>query len=178
MRELSLHIMDIIENGLVAGASLIRLSVQEDRVESWLRITISDNGRGMSPDMLRQAVDPFYTTRTTRRVGLGLSLLKEASKRCDGDFRIQSKEAEGTEVHVSFRLDHIDLAPMGDIAGSLSALIMGNSDVDFVYTHDVDGKVFQLDTRQIRKELDGVPINHPQVIKYISDSIRETLAEM
>ena len=75
-------------------------------------------------------------------------------------------------------MDHIDLAPMGDIAGSLSALIMGNSDVDFVYTHDVDGKVFQLDTRQIRKELDGVPINHPQVIKFISDSIRDTLAEM
>lgn len=178
MRELSLHIMDIIENGVTAGASLIRLTIEEDRAQNWLRITIADNGRGMNGEMLKRALDPFFTTRTTRRVGLGLSLLREASKRCDGDFQIQSKEEEGTEVHVSFRLDHIDLAPMGDMAGSLTSLIMGNSDVDFVYTHDVDGEMFELDTRQIKADLDGVPIDHPEVIQYLKSTIRDSLSAM
>ena len=178
MRELSLHIMDIVENGVAAGASLIGLSLQEDSSENWLRITITDNGRGMNDEVLKKALDPFFTTRTTRRVGLGLSLIREASKRCDGEFHIQSREGKGTEVTVSFRLDHIDLAPLGDMASSLTSLIMGNSTVDFVYTHSVDGKVFELDTRQIKEELDEVPINHPEVIKYLGSTIRDSLSDM
>ena len=170
--------MDIIENGVTAGASLIRLRIEEDRVQNRLRITIADNGCGMNGEMLKRALDPFFTTRTTRRVGLGLSLLREASKRCEGEFQIQSKEEEGTEVNVSFRLDHIDLAPMGDMAGSLASLIMGNSDVDFVYTHYVDAEVFELDTRQIKAELDGVPIDHPEVIQYLKSTIRDSLSAM
>ncbi|MGD2125337.1 MAG: ATP-binding protein [Desulfobacteraceae bacterium] len=178
MRELALHIMDIIENGLAAGASLIQLSVFEDRNENWLRITIKDNGRGIPADKLQEVMSPFYTTRTTRRVGLGLSLFREASKRCDGEFNIRSKEEAGTEVFASFRLDHIDLAPIGDMAGSLTSLIMGNPDVDFVYTHEVDGKVFRLDTREVKGELEDVPINHPEVIRYLASSIRESLTGM
>ena len=178
MRELSLHIMDIVENGVAAGASLIGLSLQEDSSENWLRITITDNGRGMNDEVLKKALDPFFTTRTTRRVGLGLSLIREASKRCDGEFHIQSREGKGTEVTVSFRLDHIDLAPLGDMSSSLTSLIMGNSTVDFVYTHSVDGKVFELDTRQIKEELDGVPISHPEVIKYLGNTIRDSLSDM
>lgn len=168
--------MDIIENGVAAGATLIELCVQEDRKNNWLRITISDNGSGMSEEVLQQAVDPFFTTRKTRRVGLGLSLIREASKRCDGEFSITSKKGEGTEVQASFRLDHIDLAPLGDMAGSMTSLIMGNSNVDFVYTHRVDGKVFHLDTRQIKEELDGIPINHPKVFAYLLNTIRDSLA--
>ena len=178
MRELSLHIMDVVENGVAAGATLIGLSLQEDSSENWLRITITDNGRGMNDEVLKKALDPFFTTRTTRRVGLGLSLIREASKRCDGEFHIQSREGKGTEVTVSFRLDHIDLAPLGDMASSLTSLIMGNSTVDFVYTHSVDGKVFELDTRQIKEELDEVPINHPEVIKYLGSTIRDSLSDM
>lgn len=175
MRELSLHIMDIIENGLNAEASLIALSITEDRKEKALRITISDNGRGVSGRMLEQITDPFFTTRTTRRVGLGLSLFKEASKRCGGEFAIRSKEGEGTEVYASFQLDHIDLAPLGDMAGSLTSLIMTHPDVDFVYSHKVNGKAFQMDTRQVKKELDEVAINHPEVITYLARKIREFL---
>jgi hypothetical protein len=111
-------------------------------------------------------------------VGLGLSLFREASKRCEGDFKITSREGEGTEVVASFRLDHIDLAPLGNMAGSLTSLIMGNPHVDFVYTHEVDGKVFRLDTREVKKELEGVEITHPQVIKFLGDLIRESLADM
>jgi anti-sigma regulatory factor (Ser/Thr protein kinase) len=178
VRELSLHVMDIVENGVAAGATLIEIGIVEHRKGNRFGMTIKDNGRGIPEDMLDRVIDPFYTTRTTRRVGLGLSLLREAARRCDGDFRMTSKEGEGTKVYASFRLDHIDLAPLGDMAGSMMSLVMGNPDVDFVYTHDVDGKVFRLDTREVKAGLDGLPITHPEVIMYIGDSIRESRGEM
>jgi len=175
LRELSLHILDIAENGINAGADLIRLSVREDQENNWLRISISDNGYGIPEEMLKQVLDPFYTTRTTRRVGLGLSLFRETSRRCAGEFDIISGEGKGTQVDASFRLDHIDLPPMGDLAGTITTLIMGNPGVDFVYTHERRGDAFHLDTREIARELDGVEISHPQVIRYIAESIRESL---
>lgn len=175
---MSLHILDIAENGIGAGASLIDIAVTEDVKENRLIIDIKDNGRGIPADLLDHVLDPFYTTRTTRRVGLGLSLFREASKRCEGDFKISSRQGEGTEVTATFRLDHIDLAPLGNMAGSLTSLIMGNPHVDFVYTHEVDGKVFRLDTREVKKELEGTEITHPQVIQFLGDLIRESLADM
>jgi anti-sigma regulatory factor (Ser/Thr protein kinase) len=178
VRELSLHIMDIVENGVAAGATQVHISMIEDTARNLLRISIKDNGRGIPEHRLDQVLDPFYTTRTTRRVGLGLSLFREASRRCDGEFTLRSKEGEGTEVSASFRLDHIDLAPLGDMASSMTSLIMGNPGVDFIYTHERNGRAFQVDTREVRKELEDLPITHPEVIKYIGDSIRESLEEI
>ena len=178
MYELSLHILDIAENGVEAGADLIRLSITEDRKNNWLRMTITDNGRGISDKMMKRVTDPFFTTKKTRRVGLGFSLLSEASKRCGGKFKIKSGEGEGTHVSVSFRLDHIDLAPMGDITSTIMSLIMGNPEVDFVYIHKTDGKTFNLDTRDIKNELEGVPIHNPQVLKHIATSIQESMKEL
>ena len=178
MREMSLHIMDVAENGIGAGASLIEIRVTEDRQANRLTIGIKDNGRGIPADLLDKVTDPFYTTRTTRRVGLGLSLFREASRRCEGEFGIQSKEGEGTEVSASFRLDHIDLAPMGDMVGTLISLIVGNPQVDFLYTHEVGGRVFKLDTREVKQELDGVEITRPEVITFLGDLIRQSLAEI
>jgi hypothetical protein len=170
--------MDIIENGINAGADLISLSIVEDRKENWLRITITDNGSGIPAEMLEKVMDPFYTTRETRRVGLGLSLFRAASNRCEGEFNIASREGEGTQVDASFRLDHIDLPPMGDLASTITTLIMGNPGVDFAYTHEGEGDSFNLDTRVIAKQLDGVKINHPQVIKHIAEMIRESLSKL
>lgn len=178
MREMSLHILDIVENGINAGADLIEISVVEDVKENQLRIAVRDNGGGIPAELLGKVMDPFYTTRTTRRVGLGLSLFREASRRCEGEFSITSREGEGTEVRASFRRDHLDLAPLGDMAGSLVGLIAGNPGVDFVYTHEVKGKVFSLDTREVKRELNGVDISNPQVIKFIGDLVRESLGEM
>lgn len=175
MRELSLHIMDIAENGVSAGARLVSIEVWEDRKNNLLRITVSDDGRGMPEEMVKAATDPFFTTRTTRRVGLGLSLFREASKRCEGEFQIRSREGEGTVVSASFRRDHIDLAPLGDLAGSVTALIMGNPDVDFVYVHKVDHRSFRLDTREVREALDGEAVNHPEVLKHLAGLVREAL---
>jgi hypothetical protein len=170
--------MDIAENSVAAGATEVHISVVEDRAKNLLRVSIRDNGRGIPEDRLDQVLDPFYTTRTTRRVGLGLSLFREASRRCDGKFRLQSKEGKGTEVSASFRLDHIDLAPLGDMASSMTSLIMGNPLVDFTYAHERDGKGFQIDTREIKGRLEEVPITHPEVIQTIGESIRESLQDL
>lgn len=175
---MSLHIMDIAENGISAGARLIDIAVTEDIKGNRLKVGIKDNGRGIPADLLEHVADPFYTTRTTRRVGLGLSLFREASKRCEGDFKITSREGEGTEIEATFRLDHIDLAPLGNMVGTLTSLIVGNPDVDFVYTHEVNGKEFRLDTREVKKELEGAEITHPKVIRFLGDLIRESLAEI
>jgi anti-sigma regulatory factor (Ser/Thr protein kinase) len=178
MKELALHVIDIIENGLNAGATRIELSIKEDTKQNLLQIEIEDNGRGIPAELISRVMDPFYTTRTTRRVGLGLSLFREASKRCGGVFKIRSKEGEGTFVHATFQRDHLDLAPLGDMAKSLQGLILGNPEVDFSYIHQVDGKLFQFSTQALKQELDDLPINHPKVVQYIGDFIRDGLAEL
>jgi anti-sigma regulatory factor (Ser/Thr protein kinase) len=178
LRELALHIMDLIENGLNAGATLIELTVNEDRSANRLTITIRDNGRGIPERLINEALSPFFTTRTTRRVGLGLSLFREASRRCEGTFELKSEEGKGTEVSAAFRLDHVDLAPLGDMGSTMSCLIMGNPGVDFLYGHSVDDRTFELDTRQVKGELEGVDINEPEVVQYIGAWINESLSEL
>lgn len=173
-----MHILDIAENGLAAGASLITIEIRERRKERVLTIRIADNGRGIPEGVLKKALDPFYTTRTTRRVGLGLSLFREASRRCEGEFNIRSKEGQGTEVIATFQSDHIDLPPLGDMAGSLTTLMMGNPEVDLLYRHRVDGQTFEMDTRQVRSELEGVPLNHPEVINHLRAAIRTSLEQI
>lgn len=155
---------------------MIRISVREDSRENRLSITISDNGRGIPQEMIPKIVDPFYTTRTTRRVGLGLSLFKEASRRCEGDLQIRSKEGVGTDITATFRLDHIDLPPLGDMAGTMVSLIIGSEGVDFLYEHVIDGRRFELDTKKIKAELEGVPLYNPEVIRYLTETIREFLS--
>jgi Histidine kinase-, DNA gyrase B-, and HSP90-like ATPase len=178
LRELALHIMDVVENGLNAGATFIAFFVDEDRLANRLTITIRDNGRGIPEKLVNDALSPFFTTRTTRRVGMGLSLFREASRRCEGSFALKSEEGKGTEVSATFRLDHIDLAPLGDMGSTLSCLIMGNSGVDFLYRHRVDDRTFQLDTREVKAELEGVDINEPDVLRYIDALIKESLSEL
>jgi hypothetical protein len=170
--------MDLIENGLNAGATLIELMVNEDRSANRLTITIRDNGHGIPEELVNEVLSPFFTTRTTRRVGLGLSLFREASRRCEGSFDLKSEEGKGTEVRATFRLNHIDLAPLGEMGSTLSCLIMGNPGVDFLYRHRVDDRAFELDTRQVKSELEGVDINEPEVVQYIGALINESLSEL
>jgi hypothetical protein len=170
--------MDIIENGISAGADLITLEVSENQKKDLLEIEVIDNGRGIPEKELEKVMDPFYTTRTTRRVGLGLSLFKEAAKRCNGKFMLSSGEGAGTEVYASFQMGHIDTPPMGDMAGSFSCLVMGNPEVDFVYVHEINNESFKIDTRHIKQELDGIPINNAEVIRYITNTVRESLEEL
>ncbi len=176
MRELSLHIMDVAENGITADADCITIQVVESRSKNVLEILIQDNGRGIPDDMIENVTDPFVSTRKTRRVGLGLSLLKAAAMRCEGAFTVDSKPGLGTSITATFQYDHIDRAPIGDMAATLSMLIAGNHEVDFIYRHSIDENEFLLDTREIKAELEDVPITDPSVITYIDKSIKKALA--
>ena len=152
MKELSLHILDVAENGISAGADIVRVEVDEACAENRFTIIIADNGRGISDDILSDVANPFYTTRTTRRVGLGLSLLESAARRCGGSMRIESAPGKGTRITAEFKYDHIDRAPLGDIVGTMTTLIMGNPDVDFEYCHQINGKQFSVNTRDVKEE--------------------------
>jgi hypothetical protein len=178
MQDFSLHILDVAENGITAGADLIQVTVEEDTEKDRLAITIEDNGRGMTPDFLAKALDPFVTTRTTRKVGLGLSLFQQAAQAAGGDIDVDSTPGTGTRISVHMSHKNIDRKPLGDMAETISALIQGNPDVDFLYTHRKNDKEFSLDTREIRSELEEVPINNPEVIALIQENLRASLEEI
>lgn len=176
MRELSLHIIDIAENSIAAKASLISIEVFENLAEDKLTIDIKDNGCGMSEDMLKQVKDPFTTSRKTRKVGLGLSLLEAACERCDGKLDIRSKQGEGTEVLAIMKYNHIDREPLGRIDETLVTLLL-NPDVDIVYTHKVNEKEFIFDSREIKKAAGG-ELGSPEVLQWIREFVCENLQEI
>lgn len=178
MRELSLHVLDVVENGITAGGDCIWIEVDEARKNDQLKIVIRDNGRGMPVEKLENIDDPFITTRTTRRVGLGLSLLAAAARRCDGTLRVDSEPGKGTQVEATFRYHHIDRAPLGDMAATVGTLIIGNPGIDFIYAHRIDGRDFFLDTREIRKEMKDRSLSDPAVIYHLTESIRSSLEEL
>jgi Histidine kinase-, DNA gyrase B-, and HSP90-like ATPase len=178
LRELSLHILDIAENALDAGATFIGIFLSENRADELFRITIEDNGRGIPSENLEKVLDPFFTTRQTRRVGLGLSLFRETSRRCGGTFTLTSRVGRGTRVEATFGLSHIDLPPMGDISGCISTILMGHPQVDLLYDHEVDGEKFTFDTREIREGLEEVPIHNPRVLVQLAQMIRKSEAAL
>ncbi len=173
MKELSLHILDIAKNSVKAGAALIEIIIEEDTQKNLLTIDIKDNGCGMSEEFLKTVKDPFSTTRTTRKVGMGISLFEAAAMQCGGGLEINSKLGEGTVVHTYFEYDSIDRAPIGDMAGTMQTLISGSPDIDFLYIHKRDGKSFTLDTRELREALGGVPLDTPEVLMWIDDFVKE-----
>jgi len=174
MEDLSLHILDIVENATNAGATLVEIEITENKPKDLLYIRIRDNGRGMDDEMAKKARDPFVTTRTTRRIGLGLSLLEQAAHDTGGDLSIKSEQGQGTEVMVTFQASHIDRKPMGDMGATLTTLISGNRNVDFVYLSNFNGKEIELDTREIRAQLeDPLTLNHPAVLGLIRDLFKK-----
>ncbi len=165
MLDIAAHILDIAENSVRAGARLIEIDIDEDTVNDSLSIEITDNGHGIKQEEIKKVLDPFYTTKTVRRVGLGIPLLADAAQRAGGRLNLESKEGKGTKIKATFGLSHVDRQPMGNIISTLIILISGNSDVDFFYKHRHNDRRFELDTRAIRKEIEDVPINHPEIIK-------------
>jgi anti-sigma regulatory factor (Ser/Thr protein kinase) len=178
VRELSLHVLDVLENSVEAGATRIELSIEEDLPKDILRIMVSDNGRGMSQEMINRVLDPFVTTRTTRHVGLGLPLFAAAAQRCNGDLKIRSQVGVGTTVTATFKHSHIDRAPLGDVAGSVMAVLLSERPVDLFYRHTANGRVFELDTADVRHELGAVPLSHPMVREWLQSALTEGLADL
>jgi hypothetical protein len=175
MLELAEHILDIGENSVRAGAKIIEISVLEDPESDLLTIEIRDDGCGIKQEEIKKVRDPFFTTKTVRRVGLGLPLLAEAAEMSGGIMDIESVEGKGTTLTAVFRLGHLDRQPMGNIANAIVILIAGNAGVDFCYKHKRNEQDFTLDTRVIRNEIEDVPLRHADVLKYIRSFIEEGL---
>jgi len=178
VRELSQHILDLLENGLEAGANRVSLEIVEDTARALLTIVVTDNGRGMDPQTLDNVVDPFFTTRTTRHVGLGIPLVKAAAQRCDGNLHIVSKVGQGTKVTVEFRRSHIDRAPLGNMESTLMSVLLSRNDCDLVYEHRLDDRSFGFDTAEIREVLGDLPFTHPDIRRWLQEFIREGYQEL
>lgn len=173
MKELSLHILDIMHNSIAAGATLIRLELTENTAEDVLQFRITDNGKGMPPEMVKRVVDPFTTSRTTRKVGLGIPLLKMAAEQTGGGISLSSREGEGTVISARFGYSHIDRQPLGNMAETMLGLITSHEQIDFRYLHRVDDREYTLDTREMKEILGGVSFTEPEVTLWLSEFLRE-----
>ena len=178
MRDLSMHILDIAGNSVRAGASLIEVTLTEYPDNDILVLTVKDNGCGMDKQIVAKAIDPFFTSRTTRKVGLGIPLLLQNAKQTGGDVIIESEPGKGTLLTAVFTRSHIDRPPMGDLAGTISLMVSGNPTVDFCFVHRIKEHEYVFDSREIKKVLDGVEITQPTVIKFLKEMINENLLEI
>ena len=167
MEDISLHILDIVENSIAAGAKKVEIEILEDRDNDLLSVEITDDGEGIDEVMLKKVLDPFVTTKKTRGVGLGLSLLAQAAEMANGKFTIQSKPGQGTKVKATFQYSHIDRKPLGDIHQTMVTLVISNPEVNFLYRHQTDNRARFLDTEQIKRLLGGIPINSLQGIQVV-----------
>lgn len=173
MEDISLHILDIAENCLRAGSTKIEIEMEIDTILDRVTITVRDNGKGMTEAEIKLATDPFYSTKITRRIGLGILLLLESASQANGSVRIESEPGKGTTVTAWFELSHVDRRPFGEITETFITLIAGNPDVSFIYTSTIDGEKFTLATDEIKKSIREVPINSPEVLSFIRKELTE-----
>lgn len=171
MRELALHILDLAENSTRAGASLVEIEIDESRRDDRLLVSIRDNGRGFESGL--KLDDAFFSSKEGKRFGLGIPLLRQAAEACEGSLRVESSPGMGTTVEAEFRLSHIDLMPMGNLGATLSALVCGSPEAEFVLRRRRGADEYVFDTRRLRDELEGMPLNVPQVLQYIKENVNE-----
>ncbi len=178
MPEISMSILDVAENSTKAGALLVRIGIEIDTAKDSLKLTICDDGCGMSKEQLAHVEDPFFTTRTTRKVGLGVPFLKEAAETAGGSFKIESEVGQGTDVTAIFEYSNIDRMPLGDICGTMQQLIIYHPETDFLFTYAYNGNSFYLDTREMKEILGNVPLNSPEISEYILEYLCENKREV
>ncbi|MCX7965745.1 MAG: ATP-binding protein [Syntrophorhabdaceae bacterium] len=175
MDEICSHIADLIVNSISAEAKHIKVTIEKSKINNELSLKVSDDGKGMNESILKQVIDPFYSTKIGRKVGLGIPLLKGTAETCGGSFNIKSTPGRGTEIAVSFPLNHPDLPPLGNLKDTILVLSVSNPEVDFTFHIKNDVVNFTFDTMEIKKMLDGLPINSPEVIKFLKDYLDEHL---
>lgn len=182
MKELSLNIFDISQNSVKAKAEKIEITL--DETEETLAITIRDNGCGMTTEQVRNVMDPFFTTRTTRNVGLGVPLLKLAAEQTGGGIRIKSvsekdnPENHGTVIRADFFTKHLDFTPLGDIVSTVTLMIQGAPDIRWIFIHNTGSGSVELDTDELKAVLGDVPLNNYDVIKWIEEYLKEGYADI
>lgn len=172
MKEISLHILDIVQNSITARATRLDLLLEEQ--SGTLKLVIADNGCGMPPELLARVSDPFTTTRTTRKIGLGIPLLRMSAEMSGGSLSIESIPGVGTTLTAVFHTDHIDCPPLGNMASTLALTIQGAPELDVVYLHRKDGREFRLDTMELREQLgDGISLAEPEIALWIQEYVQE-----
>ena len=176
MEDLSLHILDIVENAISAKAKRIDILVIEEPKEDRLVIEIKDDGIGMDEEVSRKATDPFFTTRTSRKVGLGLSLMAQSAQEAGGGLRIESEAGKGTKVTATFQYHHVDRKPLGSMLETVTTLLLGNSELNFSYIHQKEGNSYVLESRVLKERFKGRPFTDPVVIQWLRKHLKEGLA--
>jgi anti-sigma regulatory factor (Ser/Thr protein kinase) len=173
LREIALHLLDIAENSVAAGAQNIEITIDEDLQKDRLRAMVQDTGRGMDEELLTRITDPFVTSRTTRKVGLGIPLFKAAAEACNGGLSISSAPGKGTRLEVDFQRSHIDRMPLGDLPGTMLTLVVGYPEVHWVFHYRANGAEFSFDDEPIKRELAGIPLTEPAVLAFIREVLQE-----
>jgi hypothetical protein len=178
MRELSLHILDLVQNSIEANATTVTLEVIEDEEADRLIIRVSDNGRGMDEKIRQLVIDPFITTRTTRRIGLGLPLMEMSSKRCDGYLNIDSVPGQGTTVEAMYRHSHLDRPPLGNMVETIKSILVANPELHFTYHHSINKRTFSISSLELHDILDDVPLSHPDVLGWLHDYLTVNITNL
>ena len=173
MQELSLNVLDVAQNSVSAGAKLIEISVCENTADALMIITIKDDGCGMDAETVKRVIDPFYTSRTTRKVGLGVPFFKQSAEQTGGSFTIDSIPGVGTTVRAQYHTDNIDCLPLGDICSTITMLVTLNTGIDFIFTSVKDENSFVFDTKEIKEILGDVPLNEPSVVTFIEEYLKD-----
>lgn len=175
MNELSLYLLDIVQNSIKADSKNIIINIIEDTKEDLLSIEVIDDGKGMSEETLKKVTDPFFTSRLTRRVGLGIPIFKELCETCLGSFQIKSQEKKGTRLIGTLKHSNIDRPPMGNIVDTIYTLIINDEKVEILYNHSFNDKKFTLNTKELKQILDGISFKQMDVMIWIKDYIKEGL---
>lgn len=173
MTDLSLHLLDIIQNSLTAGAACVEVGVKAEKKDDRLTLWVKDDGSGMTAETVRRVSDPFYTTRTTRKAGLGIPLFKASAEMAGGSFQIDSVPGTGTLVTATYEISNIDRKPLGSVADTMTMCIMGHPEIEFhlILENDDDSYVFR--TEDVREQIGEVPVNDPVIIGYLKEMIEE-----
>ncbi len=178
MEDLSLHILDIVENAISAKAKRIDIVVIEEPKEDRLVIEIRDDGIGMDEEVIRKAADPFFTTRTSRKVGLGLSLMSQAAQEAGGMLHIESELGKGTKVTATFQYHHVDRKPLGSMVETMTALLLGNSGLNISYIHQKEGRSYLLNSQMLKERFKDRSPTDPEVIHWLRKHLKEGLAQI
>jgi hypothetical protein len=178
VRELSLHLLDIAENSISAGSKNITINIFENSITDLLQIEVFDDGRGMPAEMVKQVIDPFVTSRTTRKVGLGIPLLKEAAEACKGSLQLQSNLGKGTSLEVVFQRSHIDRMPLGDVPTTFLNLLVSNPNIHWVFRYQVNENEFFFDDIEVKEALGDISLTEPEVLKVIREIFETGIANL
>jgi hypothetical protein len=177
LRELALHLLDIAENSVAAGAKTVQLAVEESAADDRLRLMVQDDGRGMSAEMVAKVTDPFVTSRTTRKVGLGIPFLRAAAEACNGWLKLESQPGHGTRLEAEFQRSHIDRMPLGDLAGTVLSLVIAFPNIHWVFNYRVNSAEFTFDDQPVKQELGDVSLTEPSILAYLRRTLETGVAE-